>query len=136
MPFKNRTYEPDSIIKNTSILQVDVDSSNFVLFKIISDHTGDRWFERKTRTRTSFWTPPKMGYDVWDFVFHNPASTPVNVTAKILEFYFKVIEDREVTRYRSLFDPLYGYNGIIVVIVATGPSFIYISREVKVEINT
>lgn len=131
MPFKNRTYELDSIIKNTSIFQVDVDSSDFVLFKIISDDTGDRWLEGPRSLPTYFWTPPKVGYDVWDFVFHNPASTQVNVTAKITEFYLKVTEDREVTYHRSLFDPFYGYNGIVAIIVALGLNVIHISRESK-----
>lgn len=132
LPFQNRTYELDSIIKNTSILQVDVDSSNFVLFKIISDDTGKLYVERKGRgTWISFWTPPKMGYDVWDFVFHNPASTSVNVTAKISEFYLKATEDKEVTYYRSLLDPFYGYNGIAAIIVATGLNIIHVIREAR-----
>ncbi len=132
MPFKNRTYGLDSIIKNTSIIQVDVYSSDFVALKIISDDTGKLYVERKGRgTWISFWTPPKMGYDIWDFVFHNPASTSVNVTAKISEFYLKVTEDKEVTYYRSLLDPFYGYNGIVAIIVAIGLNVIHISREAK-----
>ena len=132
MPFKNRTYELDSIIKNTSIIQVDVHSSDFIALKIISDDTGELYVERKgSGTWISFWTPPKMGYDVWNFVFHNPSSTSVNVTAKIWEFYLKVTEDREFTCYRSLFDPFYGYNGIVAIIVAIGLNVIHISRESK-----
>jgi hypothetical protein len=131
MPFNNRTYELDSIIKNTSILQVDVDVSGFVLFKIISDDTGELWSESPRSLPTYFWTPPKMGYDVWDFVFHNPGSTPVNVTAKVTEYYFKATEYEEVTYHRSLFDLFYGYNGIAAIIVAIGLNVIHLIREAK-----
>ena len=72
-----------------------------------------------------------MGYDVWDFVFHNPSSTPVNVTAKISEFYLKVTEDKEVTYYRSLFDPFYGYNEIVAIIFVIGLNVMHMSREAK-----
>ncbi len=132
MPFKNRTYELDSIIKNTSIIQVDVYSSDFIALKIISDDTGELYVERKGRgTWISFWTPPKMGYDVWNFVFQNPASTSVNVSAKISEFYLKVTEEREATYYHSLFDPFYGYNGIVAIIVAIGLNIINLIRGAK-----
>lgn len=132
MPFKNRTYGLDSIIKNTSIIQVDVYSSDFIALKTISDDTGKLYVERKGRGMwISFWTPPKMGYDVWDFVFHNPASAQVNVTARIREFYLKVTEDKEVTYYRSFFDPFYGYSGIVAIIVAIGLNVIHLIREAK-----
>jgi len=132
MPFKNRTYELDSVAENISIIQVDVDSSDFIVLKIISDTTDTVWFERETRWDvTSYWTPPSLGYGIWDFVFHNPASTQVNVAAKVTEYYLKATEDKEVTYYRSLFDPFYGYNGIAAIIVAIGINIIHVSREAK-----
>lgn len=130
-PFKNTTFELDSIIKNTIILQVDVDLSNPILFKIISDDTSELWFESRRSLPTYFWTAPKMGYDAWDFVFHNPSSAQVNVTAKITEFYLKATEEREATYYRSLFDPFYGYSGIIAIIVAIALNVMHMSREAK-----
>jgi len=132
LPSYNRTYLLDSVVKNTSIIQVDVESSDFIVLKIVSDDTGELYVERKGRgTWTSFWTPLKLGYDIWRFVFHNPSSTQVNVTAKITEFYLKVTEYREVTYYHSLFDPLYGYIGIIAIIAGTTLNVIHVSREVK-----
>jgi len=133
MPFKNRTYELDSVAENISIFQVDVDScDDYYVLKIISLASGEVWFERKTRrTRASYWTPPSLGYGIWDFVFHNPSSTSVNVTAKISEFYLKATEEREATYYHSLFDPFYGYTGIAAIIVAIGLNIIHVSREAK-----
>lgn len=132
VPFNNRTYLLDSVVKNTSIIQVDVESPDFVVFKIISDDTGELYVERKGRgIWTSFWTPLKLGYDIWRFVFHNPSSAWVNVTAKVTEFYLKVTEYRNVTYYRSLLDPVYGYTGIIAIIAGTTLNVIHVSREAK-----
>lgn len=136
-PLKNRTYYLDSVLENTSIIQVDMESSDFIVLKIISDNTGKLWYERKARgIRSSYWTPPTEAYEIWRFVFHNPSSTPVNVTAKVTEFYLKVTEYREVTYYRSLFDPVYGYSGIIALIVAIGLNVIHVSREAKNKTKT
>jgi len=132
MPLGNRTYSLDSVIKNTSIFQVDVESSDFIFFRIISDDTGELWLERRGRgTWASFWTPPKLGYDVWRFGFYNPSSMSVNVTAKVREFYFKITEYQDVTYYRSLLDSIYGYSGIIALIVAIGLNVIQVSRQPK-----
>lgn len=136
-PFKNRTYYLDSVLENTSIIQVDIESSDFIVLKIIIDNTGKLWYERKaTGIRSSFWTPPTEAYEIWRFVFQNPTSTSVNVTAEVTEFYNKVSEYQEVTYYRSLFDPVYGYNGIIALIVAIGLNVIHISREAKNKTKT
>lgn len=109
-----------------------MDSSDYIVLKIISEATDTVWFERETRWDvTSYWTPPSLGYGIWDFVFHNPAPTQVNVTAKITEFYLKATAEREATYYRSLFDPFYGYSGIIAIIVANGLNVMHMSREAK-----
>jgi len=132
MPFNNRTYLLDSVVKNTSIIQVDMESPDFIVLKIISDDTGELYVERKGRgIWTSFWTPLKLGYDIWRFVFYNPSSASVNVTAKVTEFYLKVTEYRNVTYYRSLLDPVYGYTGIIAIIAGTALNVIHVSREAK-----
>lgn len=49
MPLMNRSYLLDSIVKNTSILQVDVDSSDFIILQILSDDTGELYLERRGR---------------------------------------------------------------------------------------
>jgi len=132
MPSYNRTFNLDSVEENKSIIQVDVESSDFVVFKIISLATGKVWFERKTkRDVTSYWTSPSLGYGNWYFVFHNPSSTSVNVTARATQFFLKATEYREVTYYRSLLDPLYGYIGIIAIIAGTTLNVIHVSCEAK-----
>jgi hypothetical protein len=131
-PNSNRTYILDSIAQNWSIFQVDVDSSDFIVFKIISYTTGEIWFEIESRWDvTSYWTPPLLGHGIWRFVFHNPSSTPVNVTAKITEFYLKITEYRDVTYYRSFVDPVYGYVGILLIIAGTALNVAHASREAR-----
>jgi hypothetical protein len=132
MPLENRTYSLDSVLENVSIIQVDMESSDFIVLRIISDNTGKLWYERQARgIRSSYWTPPTEAYEIWRFVFHNPSSMSVNVTAKVREFYFKITEYQDVTYYRSLLDPIYGYSGIIALIVAIGLNVIQVSRQPK-----
>lgn len=132
MPFKNRTCLLDSIVQNTSIIQIDVESSDFIVLKIISDATDKVWFERETRWDvTSYWTSPSLGYGNWRFVFYNPSSTPVNVTAKVTEFFLKATEYREATHYRPMLDPFYGYSGMVALIIAIGLNIMYISHVAK-----
>ena len=131
-PFDNRTYYTIPVATNASILQIDVESSDFVVLKIIRDVTGDLFFERKrSGSWTYFWTSPHFHFGHWSFVFHNPSSSSVNVTAILTEFYLKVTEYRYVEYYRSLLHPLYGYAGIIAIIAGTALNVIHVSHEAK-----
>lgn len=117
-PFKNVTYYKIPVATNASIMQIDVESSDF--------------FERKgSGTWTHFWTSPKLDYGYWRFVFHNPSSSSVNVTAILTEFYLKITEYKNVEYYRSLLNSLYGYAGVIAIIAGTTLNVIHVSREDK-----
>jgi hypothetical protein len=129
-PHHNISYYLDSVIKNTSIFQVDIGSSVHILFRIINDDENMLVFEWQ-KGGTLFWTPPSPGYDIWLFVFHNPSSASVNVTARVTEFYLKITEYRNVEYYRSLLDHLYGYIGIIAIIAGTAINVVHVSREAK-----
>jgi len=128
MPFENRTYKMDSVIKNTSIFQIDLQLSAKALFKIINDDENTLVFEWP-KGGTFFWTPPPLGYDIWLFVIDNPSSAQVNVNAKITEYFLKTTEYRDVTYYRSVLDPFYGYNGIIAIILGTALNIVYVSKK-------
>jgi hypothetical protein len=131
MPFENRTFPLQAGV-NGSIIQVDVDSSDFIVFKIISGITDEVFLERRTRWDvTSYWTPPYLGHGAGYFVFHNPSSTQVDVTVRAREFFLKATEYSDVTHYRSVLDPFYGYNGIIAIIAGTALNIIYLSREAR-----
>jgi len=129
-PFENRTYKMDSVIRNTSIFQIDLQLSAKALFKIINDDENTLVFEWP-KGGTFFWTPPPLGYDIWLFVIDNPSSAQISVTAKITEYFLKTTEYRDVTYYRSVLDPFYGYNGIIAIIAGTALNIIYLSREAR-----
>lgn len=131
-PFTNKTFAMDSVVQNVSIIQIDVNSSDFVVFKIISFKTSEVWFEEERRwEQTYYWTPPSLGYGIWRFVFQNPSSASIDAAVKITEFYLKITEYQNVTHYRSLLDPVYGYSGIIAIIVATTLNLIQASRDAK-----
>ncbi|UCE29155.1 MAG: hypothetical protein JSV85_07900 [Candidatus Bathyarchaeota archaeon] len=131
-PFDNVTYYIIPVATNASILQIDVESSDFVVLKIIRDVTGDLFFEaRRSGTWTYFWTSPHFYFGHWRFVFHNPSSYSVNVTATLTEFYPKATKYIEVEYYRSLFEPLDGYIGLISILTGTAIYVIHQSREAK-----
>ncbi len=119
-PFANRTYGQDSLVRNSSIIQIDVNSSDFVLLKIFSYETGELCLERRARGDwTSFWTPPHLG-NSYSFVFQNPSSAAIDVTAEVTEFYLKATEYQKATHYRLLLEPIYGYIGIIAMLISIG----------------
>lgn len=128
-PNKNRTHVFDSIARNRSIFQMDLKPSLPMVFKIVDYNRGELVFEW-LRGGTIFWTPLSIAGN-WRFIFENPSSTTMNVSATVTEFYIKATEFKEITYYRSLLDPLYGYNGIIAVIVAIGLNVMHIIREAK-----
>jgi hypothetical protein len=116
--FTNRTYRQDSLVRNSSIIQIDVNSSDFVILKIFSYETGELCLERRARGDwITFWTPPHLG-NIYSFVFQNPSSAAIDVTAKITEFYFKGTEYQKTTHYRPLLEPIYGYIGIIAILIS------------------
>jgi hypothetical protein len=130
MRFENRTFYLDSVGENRSIIQVDVDSSDFIVFKIISRVTDEIFLERETRWDvTSYWTPPSLGHGTWRFVFQNPSSTQVDVTVRAREFFLKATEYRDVTYYRSVLDPFYGYNGIIAIIAGIALNIVHVLKK-------
>ncbi len=129
-PFTNRTFVLDSLAENASIFQIDVNSSDFVILKIVRFPMGEVWFERTMKSRTSYWTLP-FQYGIWNFVFVNPSSASIDAAVKITEFYVKIIEYQNVTHYRSLLDPVYGYLGIAAIIVETALNLIQASRDAK-----
>lgn len=90
-----------------------------IVSTILSYSSDEVWFTIETRgDATFFWTAPQSG-PCFRFVFFNPSSVAVNVTAKVTEFYLKTTERRDFTYYRSFLDPIYGYSGIIAIIVGT-----------------
>jgi hypothetical protein len=117
-PFANRTYRQDSLVRNSSIMQIDVNSSDFVILKIFSYETRELCLERRARGDwITFWTPPHLG-NIYSFVFQNPSSAAIDVTAKITEFYLKATEYQKTTHYRPLLEPIYGYTGIIAILIS------------------
>jgi hypothetical protein len=131
LPSENRTFVLDSIGENASIFQVDVNSSDLVAFRIVAYATSKVWFELEGREDfTSYWTPP-LSFGIWRFVFHNPSTGSVNVSAKVTEFYLKITEDRVVTHYRPMLDAVYGYLGVGLVIVGVVLNLVYTSRPQK-----
>lgn len=128
-PNRTKTYLLDSILRNGSIFQIALKPSLPMIFRIIDDERSELVFEW-LRGGTILWTPPSRSND-WRFISYNPSSTPMNVSIAVTEFYLKATEDKEVTYYRSFFDPFYGYNGIIAVIVAIGLNIIRQVREAK-----
>ena len=122
----NKTYLFDSLVKNTSILEIYWQVSDAIGFKIIDQGNGRLEFSGRGQWRQltigqwegeAFWTPPINSE--WLFVHYNPFSTPRNVTVKVTEYYLKVVEYRNVTRYQPLLDPNYGYAGVAFIVVAT-----------------
>lgn len=117
----NKTYFFDSLIKNSGIIQVYTKASDAIGFKII-DGSNDKvefsggdpvdgigQWESKI-----FWTPPTNSE--WRFVYDNPFTTSRNATVIITEFYFKMIEYKEVTHYLTSLDSSFAYIGIIAII--------------------
>lgn len=130
MPFENKNYWARTSVANSSIIQIEVNSSDVIIFKIIEDDGDEPWFEEGPRRgRTFYWTPPKS--NVWQPAFYNPSSTQVNVTAKITEFFPKTTEYRDVIHYRSMLEPFEGYSGIAALIIAIGLNVLHISREAE-----
>lgn len=129
MPFQNINYFGRTSVANSSIIQIEVNSSDFIVFRIIEDDGDEPSFEKVVMERTLYWTPPRS--DVWQPAFYNPSSTQVNVTAKITEFFPKTTEYGEVIHYRSMLEPFYGYIGIAALIIAIGLNVIHISREAE-----
>lgn len=119
MPSQNYTRYGGSSFKNESIYQVDVESSDLIVTTILSVHSGEVWFTIETRRdATFFWTQPQSdGY--FSFVFLNPSSVSVSVTARVTEFYLKSTEYRDFTYYRPFLDSIYGYSGIMAIIMGT-----------------
>ncbi|MCW4053303.1 MAG: hypothetical protein NWE84_00065 [Candidatus Bathyarchaeota archaeon] len=128
-PNSNRTYILDSIAQNWSIFQMDLKPSLPMVFTIRDYIRGELVFEW-LRGGTIFWTAPSIT-GIWVFVFQNPSSTAMNVSANVTEYYPKVTEYRDVTYYRSVFDPIYGYVGMAVLVMVIGVNAMYISRELK-----
>jgi len=116
-PFGNRAFGLDSIVMNVSIFEIVLLPSSPIVFRIIDDTRDELVFEW-LRGGTIFWTPPSVS-GIWDFSLENPSSTLVNVSMTITEFYVKATEDQNVTYYRSFLDPVYGFSGIIAIIVGT-----------------
>ena len=130
MPFENKNYFARTSVANSSIIQIEVNSSDVIVFKIIEDDGDEPWFEEGPRRgRTFYWTPPKSS--VWQPAFYNPSSTQVNVTAKITEFFPKTTEYMDVVHYRSMLKPFDGYSGIAALIIAIGLNVLHISREAE-----
>ena len=130
-PSMDRDFILDSIVQNVSIFQIDVNSEDFITFKIIAVSTDKVWFEREARWDfTSYWTPP-LSFGIWRFIFHNPSTGSVNVTAKVTEFYLKITEDRVVTHYRPMLDAVYGYVGVVLVMLSLVLNLVHASRPQK-----
>jgi len=126
MPFENKNYFARTSVANSSIIQIEVNSSDVIVFKIIEDVGDEPWFEKEVwRERTLYWTPPKSS--VWQPAFYNPSPTQVNVTAKITEFFPKTTEYMDVIHYRSMLEPFDGYSGIAALIIAIGLNVLHIS---------
>jgi hypothetical protein len=65
-PNKNRTHVFDSIARNLSIFQMDLQPSLPLVFKIVDDNRGELVFEW-LRGGTIFWTPLSIGGN-WRFL--------------------------------------------------------------------
>ena len=126
-PNTNRSYLLDSVFRNTSIFQIDTASSSLTVFRIINDDENKQVFEWQ-EGGIFFWTPPSFGYDLWRFVFHNPSSIEVSVTAKVTEYYLKVRDYETIVQYRTVLDVAYGYAGLGLIIATVVFNAAYISR--------
>lgn len=123
-PESNITYVLDSITQNHSIFQMDLKPSLPMVFRIIDDNNDELVFEW-LRGGTIFWAPPSLSGN-WRFVFKNPSSAEMGVSVTVREYYLKITEYREDTYYRSLFDPVYGHVGIILIIAGTAMNVMYV----------
>jgi len=125
-PNEIKIYLLDSVMRNSSIFQIDLYPSSQIVLSIVNFVRNETVFEW-LRGGEIFWTPPSR-HDVWRFIFGNPSDVVVSVNTTVTEYYLKVNESKYVTYFHSYLDPAYGYLGVGLVMAGVVLNFVCSSR--------
>lgn len=119
-PGSEMTYAFDSLVKNSSIIEIDMvsiwnvtNSFRFRILDIVANRTVTEW--GMIRGGTLFWTPPHN--NIYYFIFDNPYLDATEFSVVIKEYYLKHVVDRNVTLYQPLLPQSYAVLGVGLVTV-------------------